>query len=239
MKDKLIDQVKKLVDNPEAYIKTGKVLVNNQKNEDVNYLVKDDDAIRIIAPKKYVSRGAYKLLAAIEAFQLDFQDKVVLDIGASTGGFTQVLLEKKAKKVYALDVGTNQLDFKLRSNDKVVVMEKTNLKNIKKAMFNEKIAIVVVDISFISLKHVFNVLTAFKEIKIMALIKPQFEAFKDEVEKGGYVSEKNHDKIIKRVLSYAKKKAFHFIKKVDSPLLGKKSKNKEYLCLFIKGQNEF
>lgn len=220
-------------DQAERYIRSGKVLVNDEQVIVPSIKVKDEDRILVRGIKEWVSRGAYKLLAAKELFNIDFTDKVVLDIGSSTGGFTHVALESGARKVYSLDVGTNQLDFKLRSNPKVVAMEETNLKEIKPEMFDEKIDLVVTDVSFISLGHVFNVLQPFN-VEIMALIKPQFEAYQKDIEAGGYVDVKHHDGIIKRVEEKALENGFKLIKVQESPVLGGKSKNIEYLSLFRK-----
>jgi len=181
-----------------------------------------------------VSRGAFKLLGALEEFDLDFNNKIVLDIGSSTGGFTHVALEHGAKKVYALDVGTNQLDYKLRSNDRVVSLEKTNLKTITPEMFSEKIDLIVTDVSFISLKHVFNVAKTLgdENFKIIALIKPQFEANSDQVQEGGFVPETLHEEIISKVKAYAEKNNFKMIDVKKSIIKGNKSKNQEYISLF-------
>lgn len=220
-------------DEAERYIRSGKVLVNDEQVIVPSIKVKEEDAIRIKGIKEWVSRGAYKLLAAKELFDIDFNSKVVLDIGSSTGGFTQVALESGAKIVYSLDVGTNQLDFKLRNNDKVVAMEETNLKEINESMFDEEINLVVTDVSFISLGHVFNVLKPFN-VEIIALIKPQFEAYQRDIEEGGYVDVKHHNDIIKRVEEKANENGFKLIRVQESPILGGKSKNIEYLSLFRK-----
>ena len=213
-------------------IKSGNVLVNEEVNLFPNTKI-NNQLIRIKEIKHYVSRGAYKLLKAIEIWNIDFNNKVVLDIGSSTGGFTQVALEHKANYVYALDVGTNQLDYSLRSNDKVKVLEKTNLKTITKEMFNKKIDIVITDVSFISLKHVFKVLEDFKGITLVVLIKPQFEANSNQVQSKGIVPNELHKEIIDKVKNYAKQYNFIFQDVKESPIKGQKSGNVEYLALFI------
>ncbi|CRH45817.1 TlyA family RNA methyltransferase [Mycoplasmopsis arginini] len=216
----------------------GKIFINNEKvflasikvDENCNIEIKDKS-------NKYVSRGAYKLKEAIEKFEIEVENKTCLDIGSSTGGFVQVLLENKANKVYALDSGTNQLDFSLRKNDKVVVYEKTNLKNINESLFDEVIELITCDVSFISLKRVFEVCNKIflNGTKLMALIKPQFEASSKYVEPGGYVPEQHHEYIKNKILQIAKENNFVLIKPIiKSPILGEKSKNIEYLSFFEK-----
>ena len=187
----LLEYVSSKHEKAESIIRSGKVMINNEVCMMPNTSIKDSDEIRINLKDKYVSRGAYKLEKAIEVFKIDLNNKVVLDIGCSTGGFTQVSLLNGASKVYALDVGTNVLDYSLRSNDKVIVMEKTNLKTIDYNNFKD-VDVVVTDVSFISLKQVFKVIENFG-VDIMALIKPQFEANSDQVEEGGFVSEDKHE----------------------------------------------
>ncbi|CAM9152017.1 TlyA family RNA methyltransferase [Mycoplasma marinum] len=218
----------------ERLIRAGKVKINGNDAFIPSEKFKNSNEIYIKDSKKWVSRGAYKLLSAFQEFNLDITNKVGLDIGSSTGGFTEVLLSKGAKKVYSLDVGTNQLDFSLRRNEKVITLEKTNLKKINKEMFGEELDLVVTDVSFISLKEVFKVLKGTIEpgIQLMALIKPQFEAFSDQVEDGGYVPEKLHEEIIKRVKQHAKDNGFEYIIHKASPIKGNKAKNIEYIALF-------
>ena len=220
----------------ERFIRSGKVLVNQEEVIVPSIKVKQSDSILIKEKKEWVSRGAYKLLSAIEKFDIDFKDKVVIDIGSSTGGFTQVSLAHGAKKVYSVDVGTNQLDFSLRTNEKVKVMEKTNLKTLTIDMFKEEIDIVVTDVSFISLKRVFDVLEAIlkKDKVLIALIKPQFEADSSDVETGGFVSKSKHDIIISNIEKYAVEKHFKIMGLHESPIKGGKSKNIEYISIFKK-----
>ncbi|PYF43703.1 TlyA family RNA methyltransferase [Metamycoplasma alkalescens] len=216
----------------------GRVFVNNEKVLLTSLKFLDSDKIEIKFKKtKYVSRGAYKLKEAIEKFKLKIKNKVCLDIGSSTGGFVQILLENHAKKVYALDSGTNQLDFSLRVNENVVVYEKTNLKNMNPSMFVEKLDLVTCDVSFISLRHVFEICNKIFDykIKLITLIKPQFEASSKYVANGGYVEQKYHEFILNKVINIAKKNNFHLLKAIiKSPILGEKSKNIEYLAFFEK-----
>lgn len=234
---KLVNDFKYDEKEARAMVMAGKVFVNNEVIIVGSCKIKKTDVLRFKVTKKWVSRGALKLIKAINDFQVNVENKICLDIGSSTGGFTQVLLENKAKKVYALDSGTNQLDYSLRNSNKIVSLEQTNLKNINSSMFLEKIDIVTCDVSFISVKHVFNVLNLDllnTNSEIIILIKPQFEANSWLVEKNGYVNEKEHKDIIDNIIKYGNSKGFKFIKIVKSPILGHKSKNIEYLANFRK-----
>lgn len=219
-------------------IMSGNVLVNEEIVIKGSTKIKENDVIRIKNKKKWVSRGSYKLLEAIEKFNLDLTNKICLDVGASTGGFTQVLLSKGAKKIYSLDSGTNQLDFALRQNEKVVSLEKTNLKSINDDMFEEKIDFICCDVSFISVKKLFDVLSKTNVLAndnyVLILIKPQFEASSNIVEKGGFVNKIHHKDIIDSIISYAIKLNFIFLSIIESPIKGNVSKNIEYLALFRK-----
>lgn len=217
-------------------IMSGNVLVNEEIIIKGSTKIKETDVIRIKSKKKWVSRGSYKLLEAIEKFNLDLTNKICLDVGASTGGFTQVLLTNGVKKVYALDSGTNQLDFTLRQNEKVISLEKTNLKSINDDMFEEKIDFICCDVSFISVKKLFDVLSKTNVLAnnnyVLILIKPQFEASSNIVEKGGFVNKIHHKDIIDSIISYAIKLNFIFLSIIESPIKGNVSKNIEYLALF-------
>lgn len=224
-----------------SMIMAGLVLVNEETSIVSSMKVFDNDTIRIKQKKEWVSRGSYKLLEALNKFKINVKDQVCLDIGSSTGGFTQVLLKDQAKKVYALDSGTNQLDYSLRNNPRVVSLERTNLKLIRAKMFEETIDFVCCDVSFISVKYVFDVLANDKILSsknnVVILIKPQFEAPRNLVQKGGYVDVKHHQKIIDDVIDYAQENDFYFQQIIESPITGNKSKNIEYLAWFIKGEN--
>lgn len=234
LKDKLISQG---FDNAELIIRSGKVRVNNEVVFLPLVKIKETDKILIEQQKEFVSRGAYKLLAAIKEFDLNFQDKVVLDVGSSTGGFTQVCLLNGAKTVYALDSGTNQLDYSLRIQKNIKVMEKTNIKNVNPTFFKEQIDSIVCDVSFISLNYVVPIAASLLKPKsdFVVLFKPQFEASSKYVEKGGYVDLQYHDFLINRFLNFAKEN-FNFIGKIESPITGKKSKNTEYIIYFQKNE---
>jgi 23S rRNA (cytidine1920-2'-O)/16S rRNA (cytidine1409-2'-O)-methyltransferase len=157
-------------------ILSGKILVNDKVVDKTGFLIDTDSVIRIKGQKKYVSRGAYKLLDAVESFLLDLKDSICMDIGSSTGGFTEVMLINGAKKVIAVDCGTNQLDFSLRKNPKVNLYENTMIQDLKKSDINEKIDFAAMDVSFASsvflIDHIKN---EFGIDEMVVLIKPQFE----------------------------------------------------------------
>lgn len=219
--------------NAKELIVNGKVFVNGKPINKQSYLLKSNDEVKIINNDKFVSRGAYKLLKAINYFIINLSNNVVLDIGASTGGFTDVCLRNNAKKVYALDVGTNQLNEKLKNNKLVISIENTNLKDISLKLFKETIDWIVCDVSFISLKFVFNMIKEVFNYKInmICLIKPQFELDKKTLDK--YHGKINNDKLwkqaINNVKNYANDCNFKIMGIVESPILGAKKQNKEFL----------
>lgn len=216
-------------------IKNGMVFVNNIKVEKTNLLIDKNQEIKI-NDFKFVSRGGYKLEHAINTFGVDFNNKVVLDIGSSTGGFVDCALQYGAKFVFALDVGSNQLDNKLKNNPKICSLENTNLKSINKEMFSKKIDIITCDVSFISLKHVFCAISKIvsEETIMIFLIKPQFELSKEILDKtkGKITFDKHHQLAINNVLNDAKSFHFSLMAMTESPIKGKKMCNTEYLGLF-------
>ena len=161
----------------------------------------------------YVSRGGLKLEKAIRVFHLDMKDKIMVDIGSSTGGFTDCALQNGVQLVYAVDVGTNQLVWKLRNDKRVIVKEKTNFRYANKDLFEYGLPnIATIDVSFISLKHIFNALkTILSEgDEIVALIKPQFEAGKEDVGKKGIVKDQNvHIRVIENLIKYGNEVGFY------------------------------
>ena len=184
----------------------------------------------------YVGRGAIKLDSAIKNFNLDLNNLVCMDIGASTGGFTQIMLNKNAKKVYAIDVGTNQLAKSLLADERVVSLENKNFRYLDFGEIGEKVDFVSIDVSFISLKYIFKNLYKFlkEDSKIVALIKPQFECEGKSLNKKGIVkSEKVIENVIEKVRLYALGNKLEIISVIDSPILGGDG-NKEKLAL-IKG----
>ncbi len=222
-----------------SLIMAGQVFVKSNKISIASEKIDLADEIVVKQSKEWVSRGAHKLLEALKDFNLDFENKVILDIGSSTGGFTQVSLRAGAAKVYSLDSGTNQLDYSLRSNALVVSMEKTNLKDIHANMFLPLPDFAVCDVSFISLKHAFKVLSSqLSGIPLMALIKPQFEANSNQVQEGGYIPESLHNEIIDKVKGFAAEHGYNLIKIDKSPIEGGVSKNIEYISLWERNDYE-
>lgn len=175
-------------------------------------------------PLPYVSRGGLKLEKALVEFQLTVKDKVMLDIGASTGGFTDCALQNGAKKVYALDVGYNQLAWKLRNDPRVVVMERTNFRYVKPENLNEGMPnFATIDVSFISLTLILPVLKGLlsPESDVIALIKPQFEAGREEVGKKGIVREKNiHVKVVDKIKLFSLQQGYDIQNVSFSPITG-------------------
>jgi len=221
----------------QALIMSGVVLVNERRVEKASEKFAPDTKIRIkgnIDRLKYVGRGGLKLEKALEAFCIRPNGYVCLDVGASTGGFTDCLLQNDVKKVVAVDVGTNQLVWKLRNDARVEVRENVNARYLKPADFTEKIDLIVVDVSFISVKKILPALvTLLKDDgKIITLIKPQFEVRKGEVETGGIVhDEEKHQRVIKEVNQAAEKIGLQVSNIIDSPILGAEG-NKEFLALY-------
>jgi 23S rRNA (cytidine1920-2'-O)/16S rRNA (cytidine1409-2'-O)-methyltransferase len=190
----------------------------------------------------YVSRGGLKLEKALKEFNINLKNKIMLDVGCSTGGFTDVALQNGVKKVYALDVGTNCLDYKLRSSNKVVVMENTNFRYSKKEDFEDEIDIVTFDVSFISLRLLLEPLVNIikEQGEVIALIKPQFESTKEIMDKyKGIINNKElHKQIIEDIIKNFKKFNFFIQNLAYSPIKGKKG-NIEFLGYFIyKGEEK-
>jgi len=174
----------------QALILAGQVLVNGQKGEKAGSLVPTDADIRILGEQMpYVSRGGLKLEAALREFAVKVPDATALDVGASTGGFTDCLLQHGAKKVYGVDVGYGQMAWKIRQDPRVVVIERVNIREMPSTLVPELVDLVVIDVSFISLEKVIPVVLQYlkPEAKVIALIKPQFEVGKGQVGKGGIV----------------------------------------------------
>lgn len=182
----------------------------------------------------YVSRGGLKLEKAIEEFGIDATDAVCIDMGASTGGFTDCMLQNGAVKVYAIDVGYGQLDYKLRVDPRVVNMEKTNIRYLDTELIEEPINLISIDVSFISVKHMLPV--AAKVLKddgvVLCLVKPQFEAGREQVGKNGIVRDyKVHEEVIRKVIGYAEENGLRAIGLTFSPVKGTKGNIEYLLCL--------
>jgi 23S rRNA (cytidine1920-2'-O)/16S rRNA (cytidine1409-2'-O)-methyltransferase len=216
----------------QAAIMAGQILVNEQKIDKAGTLINEDSKIRILGEKlKYVSRGGLKLEKALDEFKIDPAGMICLDIGASTGGFTDCLLQRGAEKVYAVDVGYGQLALKVRNNPKVVVIEKTNARYLRPEDIPDKASLAVIDVSFISLSKILpavHVLLA-DGGQVAALVKPQFEAGKGQVGKGGIVrDESTRQEVLSRVINEAEAIGFTFVASCDSPISGADG-NKEFL----------
>ncbi len=177
----------------QAMIMAGQVFVNGIKIKKSGEIIDSESMISISnLHSEWVSRGANKLIHAINTFDINVKDFVCLDLGASTGGFTEVLLKRYAKKIYSVDVGTNQLHERLKSESKIISLENTNARYLNDTIIKEKIDLIVCDVSFISMKKVLNNCISFLNKNngaILALIKPQFEAYKKEI-KGGVVRDR-------------------------------------------------
>ena len=191
-------------------IMAGNVIVNEQVVTKAGTIFKDNSElnIRIKDKLKYVSRGGLKLEKAIKIWNLDFMDKTVLDIGASTGGFTDCALQNGARRVYSVDVGKNQLDWKLRNDDRIISLEEMHIKDLKtEDIENQKVDFIVIDVSFISLTKVIPYFEKFlaKEGKAVMLIKPQFEVGREKIGRNGVVeNEEYHNESIKKIIHFSK-----------------------------------
>ena len=196
--------------------------------------IKESDVITFLQTEElFVSNGGYKLDKAVKAFDFVCEDKIFVDIGASTGGFTDCLLQKGAKKVYAVDVGESLLHPSLKGNSKIVTMENTNARYLRKTDFLDEIDCVVADVSFISLKYMFPVIQEIvkEDGCAFVLIKPQFECENKNIGKSGIVHVSAHPKIVEKVLGYLEENALYPFGLVNAPI--RKGKNIEYI-LWIK-----
>ncbi len=214
-------------------IKSQKISVNGKRITKAKYQVKEDDEIRLIG-EIYVSRSGEKLVSFLNKIPLDFEERVVLDVGASTGGFTEVALHRGAEKVYAVDVGSNQLEEVLKENERVVSMEKTDIRDLQKSDLKEPIEIVLVDVSFISLKEVLPAVSELigKSTKVIALFKPQFEVGKENIGGGGIVKNEGLiDKSVAEMIRFLRKYGLKFLAQRKSKLKGKKGNQEVFLLL--------
>lgn len=223
----------------QALVMSGVVLVNEKRIEKPSESFAQDVQIRIKGKAdeiKYVGRGGLKLEKALEIFHICPNGYICLDVGASTGGFTDCLLQNGAKKVFTIDVGTNQLVWKLRNDPRVEVRENVNARYLKPEDFDEKFDLIVMDVSFIS---VTKIIPALKDLltesgKMIILIKPQFEVGRSEVGKGGIVKDsEKHLEVVEKIHSFAEEIGFKNIGLIDSPILGADG-NKEFLGIYEK-----
>ncbi len=224
-----------------AYIMSGIVFVNNQKADKAGITLKSDDVIEVRGSTlKYVSRGGLKLEKAMQVYPITLQNKICADIGASTGGFTDCMLQNGADKVYAIDVGYGQLAWKLRCDERVVNLERTNFRYVTNEQIPEQLDFASVDVSFISLSLILPVLSLLMKEngEAVCLIKPQFEAGKDKVGKKGVVRDKAvHIEVIEKVIKYITDSGFALLGLDFSPIKGPEG-NIEYLAYISKSKNE-
>ncbi|MBP1763734.1 MAG: hemolysin [Firmicutes bacterium] len=218
-------------------IMAGLVIVDGQKIDKAGTMVATDAEIRVCGDSiGYVSRGGLKLAKALQAFSLDLKGKVMADIGASTGGFTDCALKNGAARVYAIDVGYGQLAWSLRTDDRVINMERTNIRNVEPEQIGQLLDFVSIDVAFISLDKVLP--TVYKLLlpqgTVVALIKPQFEAGKEKVGKKGVVKDPQvHREVIRKVMDTAQQLGFSLQGLTFSPVKGPEG-NIEYLLLLRK-----
>lgn len=227
----------------ESYIRLGQVKVDGRIIKKPGYFVSEDAAIILGVKTQYVSRAALKLASVAAVLQLNFKDKTVLDVGSSTGGFTDYALQHGASKVLAVDVGTDQLHPKLRNNERVELHEKTNILDFRLSIMDYSedqkgaaviINTILIDVSFTSLRnilpHIRDNLAA-KETQIVAMLKPQFEAGKDQLNKGVVKNSSQRRDIIKKFEDWAKNSGFVILKKSDSSVAGEKGNLERFYLL--------
>jgi len=221
----------------QSLIMEGVVFVDGQKFDKSGTLVKQGSNISIKdSSLKYVGRGGLKLEGALKHFEIDVQNKIALDVGASTGGFTDCLLQNGAAKVYAVDVGYGQLDWKLRNDSRVVLMEKVNARHMEAQDIPELVDLIVVDVSFISLTNIIPPVIQFLKPGgvLIALIKPQFEVGKGEVGKGGIVrDESKHKEVANKITQLIAELNLVVRGVIPSPITGAQG-NKEFLLSAVK-----
>lgn len=233
---------KGLVDSREKatrLILAGEVLVDGQRADKAGALVSPNAEIEVRGRSPFVSRGGEKLAHALDEFGFDVRGRICMDIGASTGGFTDCLLQRGATRVYAVDVGTGQLDAKLRQDPRVIVMEQTNARALDPRLFEDRPSLAVIDVAFISLEKIlpsaFGVLTPRGEA--LALVKPQFEVGRDAVGKGGVVRDPAaHQAVITRLARFSVLRGWHVRGVTASPLRGPKGNREFFLHLSSHGR---
>lgn len=213
-----------------AMIMAGEVFVNGQIANKSGMRVSVDSTITLKVKPRYVGRGGIKLEAALTSFDVDVQDTICADVGASTGGFTDCLLQHGASRVYAIDVARGIIDYRLRTDSRVVLLEKTNARYLEK--LDESVNLVVVDVSFISLRLILPAIQKWlkPEADIITLVKPQFEAGKSDVSKGGGIIKDPsvRKRVLEEITHFAGQQEFNVIDLIRSPITGQKG-NTEYL----------
>jgi 23S rRNA (cytidine1920-2'-O)/16S rRNA (cytidine1409-2'-O)-methyltransferase len=218
----------------QAIIMAGDVLVNGAAAPHASNTIRASDQVELKAKPRFVSRGGEKMSAALDAFGIDASGSVCVDLGASTGGFTDCLLQAGAAKVYAIDVGHGQLDDRLRRDERVISMERVNARHLEE--LPELVSIAVIDVSFISLKLILPVAHRLLQDEglCIPLIKPQFEAGKGQVGKGGVVRDPEvHRSVLREILGFAAEHRFAVEGLIASPILGPAG-NREFLAQLVK-----
>ena len=225
-----------------AMIMAGNVLVDDSPVTKAGTSVEPDADIRVRGDDNpFVSRGGLKLDGALNDLGIEMDGRIALDVGSSTGGFTDCCLQRGAKRVFAVDVGTNQLAYRLRQDPRVCVMEKTNARNLAPSMFDERPDIAVIDVSFISIKKLLEpVSTCLDETgSILAMVKPQFEAGKEKVGKGGVVRDADvREETVASVVAHAPELGFHLAGRTDSRILGPKGNRETFIHLVKAGSDK-
>ena len=225
-----------------AIIMAGQVYVNNQKVDKAGTEIKPDDTLEVRgATLKYVSRGGLKLEKAMQEFPITLKNKICMDVGASTGGFTDCMLQNGAVKVYSIDVGYGQLAWKLRTDERVVNLERTNFRYVTNEQVPDKIDFASVDVSFISLYHILPVLNTLlsDDGQAVCLIKPQFEAGKEKVGKKGVVRDLSvHLEVVEKIIGLAIENGFNVLGLQFSPIKGPEG-NIEYLIYLQKSKEPY
>lgn len=219
----------------QALILAGQVFSKEQRLEKAGLEVLVDIELTIREPLPYVSRGGLKLAAALDHFQVDVHDRLCLDIGASTGGFTDCLLQRGARRVVALDVGHGQIDWKLRQDPRVEVRENVNARYLRPDEFSERFDLVVADVSFISLTRILPVVPDLIRpgATIINLIKPQFEVGREEVGRGGIVRDEAAQlRVVGEISRFVETLGWRCVGVIDSPIFGADG-NREFLGCFI------
>jgi 23S rRNA (cytidine1920-2'-O)/16S rRNA (cytidine1409-2'-O)-methyltransferase len=225
----LADGLALTADEAEKIIRAGLVRVGDQRIDKPGTPVAADALISVVGRKAYVGRGALKLEEAFETFRLSADGLICADVGVCTGGFTEVLLRRGASKVYAIDVGYGDLDWKIRSDSRVVVMERTNARYVER--LPDPVSLVSIDVSFISLTLILPAVCKWLAPggQVVALVKPQFEASREEIGEGGIVRDSaTHDRVIQRIKDFLPTIGLVFCDLCPSPILGTEG-NKEFL----------
>lgn len=217
----------------QSLILAGKVLVNDEPQSKPGHSVPEDSLIRIRGEDHpYVSRGGLKLQAALDQFGISVSGKIALDIGASTGGFTHVLLLNQVKRVHAIDVGHSQMDWQIRQDPRVIVREKLNARYLEFDQVGERVDLIVIDVSFISLDKIFPALLQFSSLETdwITLIKPQFEVGRENVGKGGVVTSDFHrQEVVDKITRFGESLGLMRRGLIESPIVGTAG-NKEFLA---------